>query len=262
MAKLWRLWLGSAKLELSDELSYRFNFTLKTIMNFFTNFFTPIFTLLVYTISSGLPGWSFEEFLLMNGIFILVSGLGGTFFQSMTWRTLDDIWRGRYDQHLIRPVNPLTYATLKTFNPDGLPAVTVGLLIASYALIKLHWIFSVDNLLAFIALVGLALLFLYALCVITIAMAFLFTKSWVLINAFEDILGIGKNPLSIYGSAGTFLFTFVFPVGIAAFYPAQALLGRLSLPMIGELALVAFAFFGFSLLMWNFGIKKYTSAGG
>jgi hypothetical protein len=32
--------------------------------------------------------------------------------------------------------------------------------------------------------------------------------------------------------------------------------------MIGKLALVAFAFFGFSLLLWSVWMKKYTSAGG
>ncbi len=57
-------------------------------------------------------------------------------------------------------------------------------------------------------------------------------------------------------------FTFVFPIGLASFYPAQALLGLVSPGMLALLALIAISFFVVSLLAWNSGMKKYQSAGG
>ncbi len=262
MGKLARIWIGATRLELSDELSYRFNFILKTITHTLTSAIIPLITLLVYTVSSGIPGWSLEEFLLLNGSFMFIGGLGSTLFQSMTWRTIDKIWHGRYDMDLIRPVRPLVLATLNTFNPDGLAYIFVGASIMAVSLVKMHWVFNAISTLSFVLLVGLALLFFYSIDIITIALSFLFVKTFALANAVEEIINIGKYPLSIYGSTGMVLFTFLFPVGLAGFYPAQALLGKLSFLMIGKLALVAFAFFGFSLLLWSVWMKKYSSAGG
>ena len=262
MAQLWRIWLGSTKLELSNELSYRFNFILKTIAVLLTSIIVPIISLLIYTISSGIPGWSLEEFLLMNGTFLFVGGLAETFFNSMTWRTITTVWRGNYDIHLIRPVRPLVSASLETFNPDGVPTIFVGAAIITAALLKLNLAFNITNFLLYFLIIGLALVFMYAINVAIIALSFVFLKTWALANAFEDIMGLGKYPLTIYGSMGMLAFTLLFPVGLAAFYPAQAILGQLSMLMIGKLALVAFAFLGFSLLVWSLWIKKYTSAGG
>lgn len=262
MAKLWRIWLGATKLELSDELTYRLNFFLKTVGLVFEGFTMPLLSLLIYTVSTGIPGWDFPQFLLLNGTFMLIAGLSATFFHSMTWRTIQRIWHGSYDIDLIRPVRPLALVTMNTFNPDGLPYVCVGAIILVTALMKMHWAFNIAGVLGYLFLIGMAFVFFYAFDVMIIALSFLFLKTWALSNAVENILDLGKYPLTIYGFAGLTVFTFLFPVGLAAYYPAQALLGQLSLLMMGKLALSAFAFLGFSLLVWSAWMKKYTSAGG
>jgi ABC-2 type transport system permease protein len=262
MAKLWRIWKGAVKLVLSDELAYRFNFILTSIAHIIFSAVGPLVALLIYTTSSGIPGWSFEEFLLLTGTFTLVVSINYVFLAGITWETIEKIWQGRYDADLIRPVRPLSLATATAFDMDNLSSVVLGAIIVIFALLKLNWAFSIINLASYLLLLGLAILFFYSLDIIVTSLAFVVTRSGVLMNILDEIIGIGKNPITIFGATGMILFTFIFPIGLAAFYPASALLGRLSTVAIIELAIIAFAFFGFSLLLWSIAIKKYTSAGG
>ncbi len=262
MAKLLRIWKGAMKLVLSGEVAYRFNFILTVIAYLLFSVTGPIIALLIYNVSSGIPGWTFEEFLLLSGTFTIASGINYTFLAGISWETIEKIWQGTYDAVLIRPVRPLALATATAFNTDNLPNIVVGSAIVIFAFSKLNLALNANMLVSYIFLLGLAILFFYSLDIIITSLAFLVTKSGVLMSILDEILGLGKNPISIFGATGMILFTFIFPIGLAAFYPASALLGKLSLPAIAELAVVAFAFFGISLLAWSFAIKKYTSAGG
>lgn len=262
MAKMWRVWKGAIKLVLSDEMAYSFNFFLTVIAYLIFSAIGPLVALLIYSVSSGIPGWSFEEFLLLTGTFTLVSGVNYTFLAGITWESIEKIWQGRYDADLIRPVRPLALATATAFNTDNIPNIFFGAIVVGFALMKLGWAFNAISLASYFLLLGLAILFFYSLDIIVTALAFLVTKSWVLMNILDEITSIGRNPISVFGATGMIFLTFIFPVGLAAFYPASAILGRLSTVAIVELAIIAFAFFGISLLLWSFAIKKYTSAGG
>lgn len=265
LEKLWRLlklWRGWTALDIASNLEYRFDFVLRTIAMVIFGMLGPLVATLIYSVSAGVPGWSYEQFLLITGTFTLVGGLDFLFFRSMGWKIVDQIRHGTYDKTLVKPVGALGFATATAFDFEGLPGTLVGMVIVGWSLIKMGWLFSLTNLTLYLIVVGLALLFKYALNVIVTSLSFLIVKSYTVLNIVDDILDIGRNPLTIYGQTGMLLFTFFLPVGLMAFYPASALLGKLSLVVIGELALVAFAFFGFSLLIWHFAIRKYASAGG
>jgi ABC-2 type transport system permease protein len=145
---------------------------------------------------------------------------------------------------------------------DGFPRVITGSLIAIYALVKLGWIFNIVNLFYFIVLVISAVLFFLSLQVVIAALAFIFVKSYTMMNIFDSLSDMGKNPLTVFGPFGTILLTFVFPIGLAAFYPASALLGRLAPLNVLVLFLVGLTFFSLSAGLSAIGIKKYSSAGG
>lgn len=262
MGKFWRIWKGSTKLTLAADLAYRFDFILKAMAYTLFNFFSPIITLLIYSNSSGIPGWSFPEFLLMSGTFLFAQGIAWTAVGGLPEKIIYKVQNGTYDADLIRPIRPLLLATAKAFVFDNIPNILVGAVIISYSLIKMGWTFNIWNSLGFASLILLAVLFFTTLDIIASALAFLATKTYTILNIFEEFTGAGKNPLTIYGVTGKILLTFVFPVGIAAFYPAEALLGRLSAIGFIEITIASLTFFGFSLLLWTLAIKKYTSAGG
>jgi ABC-2 type transport system permease protein len=260
--KFWRIWKGWFKLEIAAEMAYRLNFILKTIAFVTFDMFGPFLAMIIYGVSAGLPGWTFEEFLLLQGTFILSTGLTHLFFWGFAGKIVNDVRYGYYDKELVKPANPLLLSLANGSDLDGLPSSIVGIVIAAYALLKIGWVFNVFQLFAYGILVIAAVIFLLSLQIIIAAMAFLFVKSYTLLNIFDVLTDIGKNPISVFGSFGALIFTFAFPIGLAAFYPASAILGKLSFIQVGGIVLVSLAFFGFSVLLWNQGIKRYASAGG
>jgi ABC-2 type transport system permease protein len=260
--KFWKIWKGWLKLGIAAEMAYRLNFLMKGFAMVTFDSFGPLLAILVYSVSKGIPGWSFEELLLMQAIFILTNGLTHFMFWGFAGRTINLVQDGLYDRELVRPGNPLLMALATGSDMDGFPRVITGSVIATYALIKLGWIFNPVNLFYFIVLIISAVMFFLSLQIIIAALAFLFVKSYTMMNIFDSLSDMGKNPLTVFGPMGTVLLTFVFPIGLAAFYPASALLGRLAPLNVLMLFLIGLTFFGLSAGLWAIGIKKYSSAGG
>jgi ABC-2 type transport system permease protein len=180
----------------------------------------------------------------------------------MVPRTVEKLREGLYEIDLLKPHNPLSFATITAISVEDWPTPVVGLTIISYAASRLHFMFSFTNIASYLLLILFGILFLYSLAILVTSLAFLVVNAYSLINILDELINIGRYPLSIYNFIGIAIFTFILPVGLAAFYPASALLGRLSWQVMGELAIVTFGFLGLAILIWNQAIKKYASAGG
>ncbi len=259
---LLRIWKGWVKLKFSSAMTFRFNFFLKAIAMVIFGIMGPIAALIIYSVSSGIPGWSFEEFLLLNGIFIFVSRLSALLFGGLAEDTIEKVREGEYDVNLVKPVSPLAFASVTAIKLDDAAGVLVGGFVIIYSLLKIGWLFNLINLLSFVFLLALAVIFMYSIDILIAALGFLVVKSYALLDIFYEIVGVGKNPLTIYGVTGIMFLTFVFPVGLAAFYPASAILGRMQTIALLYLAATALGFFAAALVLWKLAIKKYTSAGG
>jgi ABC-2 type transport system permease protein len=114
----------------------------------------------------------------------------------------------------------------------------------------------------FVVLVVLGLFVYFSLIVIVSSLSFLVVKSWGLFSLLWRTIDFVRYPLDIYSLPLRYLFTFFLPLGLASFYPAKALMGEVGWLFVGEMVLVVGAFFGLSLVLWHFAMKKYTSAGG
>ena len=75
-----------------------------------------------------------------------------------------------------------------------------------------------------------------------------------------------QYPLDIYARWFRNFLTFVVPLACVSYFPVAAVLGhadRTGLsPWLSRLTpALGFAFFGLSLLVWRFGVRRYTSTG-
>ncbi|MBU2634525.1 MAG: ABC-2 family transporter protein [Nanoarchaeota archaeon] len=249
-------------LELSSEMAYKWNFFIKSLGLIFADLIGPIIILLIYTYSSGIPGWKFEEFILFQGTFILVNGLAHTLLFGLPFQVIRSVQQGTFDKVLIKPFNPLLYLSFSSIDIEGIAEVLAGLGLIIWAFVKLGIIVFSWNTLLFLFLILLAFVFLYATFVLMSSLAFLFVKSFGLFDLFFKIIDVARYPLSIYEGGMRFVFTFLIPIGIISFYPVNVLLGGLSIMTLLEILIPVLLFLGFSVFMWNRAIRKYTSAGG
>lgn len=255
--KIWTVWFD---LWWRRELAYRLNFILRCIGMLIYNFIGPILALVIYSISKGFPGWSFEQFLIIQGIMITVLGIAHLLFTSAPWIISDFVRRGELDYILIRPIRPLFYLFCWAIRPVSVPQVVTGILITFYGAIKSN--VNITNVIATVVILLTALAIIASFIIALSALTIFTVKANVLVDLFMRIIHFGEYPLTIYGPIGALLFTFLLPVGLVAYYPAQALLGQISLKTVCELVLTAGIFVWLSLMAWKLAIRKYTSAGG
>jgi ABC-2 type transport system permease protein len=256
------LWLRSFKITLHAEMVYRWNFLFKMIGIILVDIFTPIMVIIIYSLTNGIPGWSFYEFILLTAIFITVMGIWHALFSGISWLTTFLVQHGEFDNILVRPYNTLVYLMTRGVDIEGFGEVLAGIIIMLFAISKLSTPIALINVFYMMAVVLLALIFTFSMSVIVASLSIRFVKASSLLDLFYHTSDFGKYPIVIYGASGVFFFTFIVPFGLAAFYPAQALLGKLPFDLFLKLAGVTIVILFLSLKFWNHSLKLYSSAGG
>jgi ABC-2 type transport system permease protein len=261
ISKTWDIYKKSFSLSVSSWMVYRFNFFLYLASVAFVNLFVPMIVYLIYYNGLSFAGWTLYEALLLLGTFTLVGGISSVTTSSVSWATYNDIRDGTFDNLLIRPFSPLKQLIIRIPEVEEFPSSILGILIIIFSIYKLDITLSVFNVLLYILLILLGVVFLASMDIFAGSLSFIFVNASAIKNLFWDATSFAKYPLSIYGATGTIIFTFVLPIGLMAFYPTEALLGRLSMNVV-LLGSVAFAFLGASLVAWHFAIRRYVSVGG
>jgi len=248
--------------EIATDLAYKFNFVVKLIAVGMWDLIGPLIMLFIYQNTVGIPGWSFEQILLFTGTFSLVFGFSRVFFIRLPGIVLHNLRDGLFDKFLVKPYNPLAYLTAISVDPMGFADLFVGLVIVTYAFVKLGLTIVSLNFVLYIILMLFGVMFLYSLLILIASFAIIFIRSSALFDIFFSVLAFSRYPLTIYGAGLTLALTFLFPIAITAHYPVQALLTGLTFLGILKVTLPVLAFFILSITFWHFAIKKYSSAGG
>ncbi len=249
------------QLTLSQDMAYKWNFLITVIATMFKDFIGPLIIILIYTSTSGIPGWSLYEFLLFQGTLTLVFGFGHFAFVQIPAKVISGVRRGTFDKYLLKPVDTLFYLTAIATDWDGLGQVAVGLALIIFAFIKLNLAISL-NFWIYVLLILVAFIFQYAIMVLISALTFLIVQSWALLDLFFKISDFARYPSSVYGVGLRFMLTFFFPIAISAYYPSIVLINGFSIKLLLEAVIPVFVFFILSLYVWKLAMRKYTSAGG
>ncbi|MBW3015943.1 ABC-2 family transporter protein [Candidatus Woesearchaeota archaeon] len=261
MNRYLKVFFRAVGLELSKHMAYKANFFMKVFAVGLMDVVGPLVIMLIYSTTPGIPGWSFEQFILFQGTLTFIFGLGHMFMVMIPVNCIEQIRDGTFDKTITKPFKPLAYLTLTAIDIDGIGEVLVGLALVVWAYAKLQLGFGV-NFLLYLALLLLAIMFEYSAHVFIAAMAFLFVKSWALFDVLFRLKMFGRYPTSIYGPALQLFLTFVFPIAISAFYPVQVLLNGIQGTKIWYVVIAVLGFFIVTKLLWGAAMKNYTSAGG
>ncbi|MFC1753038.1 ABC transporter permease [Thermoproteota archaeon] len=262
MSRYTRVWKKSLGLAVAEDMAYKGNFIIKCFALILVDMIGPLIAVLIYTSSSGIPGWSLAEFILFTGTITLVLGIGHALMFAIPWYTISAVRRGEFDKYLIKPFNPLVYLSLSAWDLEGFAEVGAGLLMVGWALTKLWVGITIGNILLYIFLILVGCVFIYSCMVLIASASFLFVKTFGLFDLFFNITKFARYPLNVFGSTTRIFFTFLFPLAIAAHYPTTALLHGMPLLIIVKVVLPVIAFFGLTLFLWSRAMKKYSSAGG
>ncbi len=240
-------------------LIYRLQSAIWIVYSAFTSLYGLITLTIIYSVSSGIAGWSYYQILALSSTAtIAVSVL---YVVINPWMMVQNMREGRMDTHLIRPYGTITILLSSFSDVTAVGGLPTGAAIFVFAM--LHISVSVLSFTAYLAMVvaGTVALILFVL-MFTLLSYHLF-KSANFVNRLIGVLSTaGSYPLNIFGSFLLLVFTVVLPIGIASYYPPEVLFGKLSAVTYAEVLIVilvvAFASYKASQAL----IKHYASGGG
>lgn len=243
---------------IAAELEYRLNFFVAALSSA-TSLLGSLFSLfLFYRTGYTFPGWSWEEALVVLGIFTLLQGFSATFLVPNLSRIVRHVQEGTLDFVLLKPISSQFWLSLRTLSPWGFSDLIFGAVIVLYAgnRLDISW---TDFLPLFLPLLC-AFTILYSLWFILSTTSIWFVKIYNVTNVLESLLQAGRFPIAAYPAAYRVFFTFIVPVAFLTTIPAQTLLGRAQPVWLWGATGLSLVLFFVSTRFWQFALRFYTSA--
>lgn len=243
---------------IAAELEYRLNFVVATVSSIGGLIGSLFGLFLFYRTGYQFQGWTWEEALVVLGIFTLLQGFSATFLAPNLNRIVRQVEEGTLDFVLLKPISSQFWLSTRTLSPWGLPDFLFGLILIGYAGSRIG--LNPGSYVVAIPALAFGFVSLYSLWFMLGATSIWFVKIYNVTEVLRGLLEAGRFPIVAYPVAYRVFFTFVIPVAFLTTVPAQTLLGRGEFIWIAGSALLAIALLQLSRWFWGFALRFYTSA--
>lgn len=243
-------------------LAYKADFFISVASTMVATVFGLALVFLLFRRAPTIAGWTFDEILFLYGFGLIPLALFNLISVNLYYFGQLYIVEGKFDRVLLRPVHSLFQVMSEQFRLEALSDAAAGVVLVAYSASKIGIAFGPGEWLigAGAILCGLAIylgVFLILTCV-----SFWAEDRVGIIPPVYNMLTFGRYPLDIYNPLIRFLLSWIIPFGFAAFYPSAKLLGHseydrvfLALPLVAAVSLTL------AILLWNRGVRNYSSTG-
>lgn len=258
MNRYWQVLKLFWSTAIAAELEYRLNFIIAALSSL-GNLIGSLFGLfLFYRTDYTFEGWSWDEALIILGVFTVLQGFSATFLVPNLNRIVEQVQQGTLDFVLLKPISSQFWLSSRTVSPWGVPDIIFGGIIIAYAGMRLNLSFSNYLLSAIPLLFGL--ISLYSLWFMLGATSIWFVKIYNVTEVLRGLLEAGRFPMVAYPAAYRFFFTFVVPVAFLTTVPAEVMLGRTQVVWVAGAGILGLGLLLASGIFWRFALRFYTSA--
>jgi ABC-2 type transport system permease protein len=207
-------------------------------------------------------GWSLASTLALLGTYLTLSALGSLFI-SPSLEALagmdGEIWTGKFDFTLLRPVDVQFFASFQHWRPLVFIDLILACGVLATAAVKLGNSLTPLRVVTFLIMLFVGLLILYAILLAFSALVF-WSPGFLFTWLFNMLFQMARYPVGIYPGWLRLILTWIIPVGVMTTVPVQALTGDLSAGvLIGSVTLTILFFLGATLL-FRTGVRRYASA--
>lgn len=258
MKRYFFIWLRFTAGATQIAFASRFGAAIFLIGKLLRFFFFLFFIVILFTKIHLIAGYTIWEMIFFFLTFNLIDIIPQFLFRDV-YRFRAQIVNGYFDFTLLKPMSPLFKSLFG--GSDLLDLLTLFLML-------LLLTFSIHS----IGAVSLGEIFLYMLlivnsCFIALAFHVLVLSLGVITtevdNAmwlYRDVTQMGRFPIDIYTDPLRTVLTFAIPVGVMMTFPAKALLGLLSWPLIVVACAIGAISCILSLFVWHYALRFYSSA--
>ena len=211
-------------------------------------------------------GWNYGQLAFLYGLSVITHALSMIFFVQ-GWFMGYFVLEGEFDRYLTRPLSVLYQFFFTHINVFGFTDLVPGILVFGYGCYKVGFQWNIQNIIILLALIVGATLIRGGIYILIGTTSF-FTRSTNDFGQYtQEIFDkTTMYPISMYPENVQFILTYLIPIGWVSFYPVSDLLGIQSTyaqfpGTIGLTFLIGVLVMIVAGLFFNFGLKKYESAG-
>lgn len=245
-----------------QEMAYRANFFINLLDSLLT-FGSGVLSLVVlFSQVKTVHGWNFSATLALLGVYLTLSALRGLFIEpsfDLLAGIGGELWTGKFDFTLLRPLNTQFLASFREWRLFRLIDLVLALLVLGVAVTRLGQALTLAAIASFLLTLAAAIAIIYAMLLLFTSLLFWspgFLFTWI----FDGLFQMARYPIGLYPGGLQLVLTWIIPVGIMTTVPAQALTGQLSFGLLaGSLLLATGLVIGTSIL-FHVGLRRYVSA--
>ena len=260
MLRYLRLFGLSLRISLSTGMQYRWNFVVDGLVSILWTALGLVPLYVAFHARPALHGWTYATALVVVAWFSLLKGILDGAINPSLLAVVDQIRQGTLDFVLLKPADAQFLVSTAKFEPWKVLDGVAALGIFAWAFHLLGRAPGALDVLASLGLLACATLVLYSIWILVIAAAFWMVRLDNLAYLFNSVFDFARWPVNVFRGPLRIVFTFVIPLGIMTTYPAEALLGTLSLQTALLSAAGALTFALISRAVWTRALGRYTSA--
>jgi len=239
--------------------AYRTQSLLWLLYSSFTGIFSFITMTVIYNVSSGFPGWNYYQMLILSSTVGMV--IAAIVYNVYSWGTISSMRRGMLDMHMVRPYGLVTIMISQSGAKMIISGFASNFAIFAYAALMLH--LSLTYIITFLGIVAIGTYALIVFWLMLTVLSYHLFKSGTFMDELVNTLSVvGSYPLSIYGTIIMLLFSILVPIGIAVYYPAELMFGKINVVFSLAIILFSLAVAFVSYKLFYVLMRHYTSGGG
>lgn len=258
--RLLTVWWSLAKISVIREMEFRGNFLLGMLRQFLW-LLTFLFSIsIIFQHTSSLQGWSHGEVIVIFALSRIFEGIMDVAITKNIAEFPGFVQKGMFDYILIKPLPSQLYMALRTVNIYILGNVIAGCVLLFGVIMSHSVTVSFSSFLVFLWVSIAGLILFYSILITTASLAFFLERLealWGLMNLYTEPLTV---PMTIFPRAPRVILTYIIPVGFIVFVPAQALTSKIDWHTGILATCMAAAFLTIANLVWQAGLRRYTSA--
>ena len=255
--KIYSLFLYTS---VASELEYKIN----VIVDFITAILSLIGSVFLLTIffqnTDTIAGWSFEQALIIQGIYTILNGITNTWFNPNLTEIVKHIREGTLDFVLLKPVDSQFYISLKKIAPSGFLEIILGFCLLSYCIGINQININLGFMLLCITTLFCSIVILYSLWFLISTTTIWFVKTWNATEVLRSFLYLGRFPLNSFSFSLRIFFSIFVPIAFITSIPSEVFLGLANIWEISLEIIISGIFLIVSRMFWLFALKYYTSA--
>lgn len=215
---------------------------------------------LIFAHTSTLGGWRPDELVALVGVYFLVGGVIGLVIQPGMEQLTEAVRDGTLDFTLAKPEDAQLLVSVWRVEIWKMIDVGLGLAVLGIGLARLGQRVGLAEAAAFIVALVAGGVIVYSFWLILATTAFWLVRVENILVIFQSVYEAGRWPVNIYPGWLRFALTFLIPVAFAITFPARALAGRLTWPVLGGAWAFAVVLFVAARLFWRIGLRHYSGA--